>query len=120
MIARVEVSGLPPRRAVGLRADSRVANALAALPSRVTAARVVFRDENAAKGGVDMRCAITVSLAGRGRMHVADVATTPRRALDGALDKLARRLARTQQRERQSSRRPKKYHVAARLAGRRA
>lgn len=119
MIARVDVSGLPPRRAAGLRADARVARALAGLPSRVTAARVVFRDENAAKGGRDIRCAITLSLAGRGRLHVADVATTPRRALDGALDKLARRLTRTQQRERQKARRPKKYHVAARLAGRR-
>lgn len=119
MIARVDVSGLPPRRAVGLRADARVAKFLAALPSRVTAARVVFRDENAAKGGRDMRCAITVSLAGRGRIHVAELSTTARQALDGALDKLARRLARTQQRERQRSRRPKKYHVAARLAGRR-
>jgi ribosome-associated translation inhibitor RaiA len=119
MTARVDVSGLPPRRAAGLRASTRVAKALAALPSRVTATRVVFRDENAAKGGVDIRCAITVSLAGRGRIHVADIATTPRRALDGALDKLARRLARTRQRERESSRRPKKYHVAARLAGRR-
>jgi ribosome-associated translation inhibitor RaiA len=119
MIARVDVSGLPPRRAAGLRANTRVAKALAALSSRITAARVVFRDENAAKGGLDMRCAITVSLAGRGRIHVADVATTPRQALDGALDKLERRLARTRQRERESSRRPKKYHVAARLAGRR-
>jgi ribosome-associated translation inhibitor RaiA len=119
MIARVDVSGLPPRRVAGLRADARVTKALAALPTRVTAARVVFSDENAAKGGLDIRCAVTVSLAGRGRIHVADVATTPRQALDGVLDKLARRLARTQQRERQSARRPKKYHVAARLAGRR-
>jgi ribosome-associated translation inhibitor RaiA len=117
VIARVDVSGLPPRRAAGLRADARVAKLLATLPPRITAARVVFRDENATKGGVDMRGAITVSLAGRGRIHVAEVATTPRQALDGALDKLTRRLARTQQRKRESSRRPKKYHVAARLAG---
>jgi ribosome-associated translation inhibitor RaiA len=115
--ARVEVAGLPPRRAAGVR--PRVAKALAALPSRITTARLLFRDENAAKGGVDVRCAITVSLSGRGRIHVADVGTTPRQALDGALDRLSRRLARTQQRERDRSRRPKKYHVAARLAGRR-
>ena len=119
MIARVDVSGLAPRRTAGLCADARVAKALAALRTRVTSARVVFRDENAAKGGLDIRCAITVSLAGRGRIHVADVATTPRRALDGALDRLERRLTRTQQQDRQSSRRPKKYYVAARLAGRR-
>jgi ribosome-associated translation inhibitor RaiA len=119
MIARVDVSGLPPRRAVGLRASTRVAKALAALPARIISARVVFRDENAAKGGLDIRCAITVSLAGRGRIHVAHVATTPRQALDEALAKLERRLARTQKQDRDSARRPKKYHVAARLAGRR-
>lgn len=119
MIAQVDASALSRRRVVGLRADARLTRALAGAPSRVTTARVVFRDENADKGGPDVRCAITVSLAGRGRIYVADVATTPRQALDGALDKLARRLLRTQERDRDTSRRPKKYHVAARLAGRR-
>jgi ribosome-associated translation inhibitor RaiA len=119
MITRVDVSGVSRRRVAGLRAEARLAKALVGAPSRVTTARVVFRDENADKGGADVRCAITVSLAGRGRTHVADVATTPRQALDGALDKLARRVFRTQERDRDTSRRPKKYHVAARLAGRR-
>jgi ribosome-associated translation inhibitor RaiA len=116
MITRVDVSGLPPRRAAGLRAGARVAMALEDLSSRVTTAAVRFRDENAVKGGVDIRCAITVSLAGRGRIHVAEVAATPRQALDAALDKLARRVARTQQRDRDSSRRPKKYYAATRKA----
>jgi ribosome-associated translation inhibitor RaiA len=116
MIARVDVSGLPPRRAGSLRVDARVVKALAALPSRVTSAQVVFRDENAAKGGADIRCAITVSLAGRGRIHVAEVATTPRQALDEALTKLARRLARTQERDRDNARRPKKFYAATRKA----
>jgi ribosome-associated translation inhibitor RaiA len=114
----VEVRGLPPWKAAGLRADNRVAAALAALPPRVGSARVSFTDVNAAKGGVDIRCAITVSLHGRKRLHAESVATTPRQALDGALTRLERRLARTQQLERDLGRRPKKYYAAARQTGR--
>jgi putative sigma-54 modulation protein len=119
MMARVDVSGLPARRAVRLRADARVATALAALPPRVTSARVTFTDVNGDKGGVDVRCAITVSLRGRRRLHVEDVATTPRQALDEALAKLERRVLRKEEFDRDSRRRPKKYYAAARLAGRR-
>jgi ribosome-associated translation inhibitor RaiA len=118
MTARVEVIGLAPARAARLRADVRVAAALAALPPRVTSARVTFTDVNAAKGGPDLRCAISVNLRGRRRLHVSDVATTPRQALDGAVARLERRLARTEKTERDLRRRPKKYYAAARGAGR--
>ena len=115
MMARVEVRGLPTARSARLRADQRVAAAIAALPSRVTSARVVFSDDNGDKGGVDMRCAITVNLRGRRRLHVEDVATRPRQALDGALAKLERRMLRTEESERDSRRRPKKYYAASRV-----
>ncbi|HXD96795.1 MAG TPA: HPF/RaiA family ribosome-associated protein [Candidatus Acidoferrum sp.] len=115
MIARVEVRGLPATRSARLRADQRVAAAIAALPPRVTSARVVFSDVNGAKGGLDMRCAITVNLSGRRRLHVEDLATTPRQALDGALAKLDRRMLRTEESDRDSRRRPKKYYAASRV-----
>jgi ribosome-associated translation inhibitor RaiA len=115
MRTRVEVLGLAPRRAAGLRASTRVAAALAELPPEVSSGRVTFSDENATKGGLDVRCAITVSLRGRRRLHVEDRATSPRQALDGALRKLERRLTRTQGMDRQKRRRPKKYYAAARL-----
>jgi ribosome-associated translation inhibitor RaiA len=117
MTARVEVIGLPARQAARVRADARVAEALAALPPRVGSARVAFTDVNATKGGIDIRCAITVTLRGRRRLHAEDVATTPRQALDGALVKLERRLVRIQKLDRDLKRRPKKYYAAARLAG---
>ena len=115
MRTHVEVLGLTPRRAAGLRASTRVAAALAGLPPEVSSGRVTFADENAAKGGLDVRCAITVSLRGRRRLHVEDHATSPRQALDGALTKLERRLTRTRGIDRQKRRRPKKYYAAARL-----
>ncbi len=83
----------------------------------MSSARVVFTDVNGAKGGLDILCAMTVSLRGRRRLHAEDVATTPRQALDGALAKLERRLVRTQELDRDLGRRPKKYYAAARLAG---
>lgn len=115
MSARVEVLGLAPRRAAGLRASTRVTAALAALPPEVSSARVAFTDDNAAKGGLDIRCAITVNLRGRRHLHVEDRATSPRQALDGALAKLERRLGRIQTMDRQKRRRPKKYYAAARV-----
>jgi ribosome-associated translation inhibitor RaiA len=113
--ARVEVLGLEPRRAAGLRASARVTAALAALPPEVFSARVAFTDENAAKSGLDIRCAVTVSLRGRRHLHMEERATSPRQALDGALAKLERRLERTQTMDRQKRRRPKKYYAAARV-----
>jgi ribosome-associated translation inhibitor RaiA len=115
MSARVDVLGLEPRRAAGLRASARVGAVLAALPPEVSSARVTFTDENATKGGLDLRCAITVSMRGRRRLHVEHRATSPRQALDEALAKLERRLARTQTKDRQKRRRPKKYYAAARV-----
>jgi hypothetical protein len=51
----------------------------------------------------------------RSRLHVEDVATTPRRALDGTRAKLERRMLRTQESERDSRRPPKKYHAASQV-----
>jgi len=91
------------------------ARMMAELPPEVSSGRVTFSDENATKGGLDVRFAITVSLRGRRRLHVEDRATSPRQALDGALRKLERRLTRTQGMDREKRRRPKKYYAAARL-----
>jgi hypothetical protein len=57
MRTRVEVLGLAPRRAAGLRASTRVAAALAELPPEVSSGRVTFSDENATKGGLEATAA---------------------------------------------------------------
>lgn len=114
MTARVDVLGLPPVVGRRLRAAARVTAMLAAMPERVSSARLAFTDENGPKGGPAVRCAVTVTLAGWGRMHVADQATTPGLALAGALGRLERRLERRREIDRDSGRRPKKYYAAAR------
>ncbi|HSE92691.1 MAG TPA: HPF/RaiA family ribosome-associated protein [Methylomirabilota bacterium] len=82
---------------------------------KAVSARVGFRDENGPKGGVDIRCALTLELPRRPTLHVEDVAGTHRGAFDAAFESLERRLERELQQGRDRRRRPKKYYVAKRL-----
>jgi ribosome-associated translation inhibitor RaiA len=114
MKPQVEILGLPTREAERLRADPRLAAALAALPPGASSARVAFADDNGPKGGPAMRCALTLRMPPRRRIHVEARAVTPRLALDRALDRMERRLARSAEIIRESRRRPKKYYAAER------
>ncbi len=64
------------RRLIGRKLDALGSH----LPQPPIAVRVGFKDENGPKGGVDIRCALTVEVPRRGALHAADVAATPRRA----------------------------------------
>jgi len=79
---------------------------------RATAARVGFTDENGPKGGVGIRCALTVDLPRRPATHASGLGETPRAAFDAAYAALEHELARERQRRRTMARRPKKYFVA--------
>jgi len=81
---------------------------------RPTVARVAFSDENGPKGGVDIRCAVTVEVPRRPALHASHVAGTARQAFDGALEALGRELKNDRQRRRDAARHPKKYFVAHR------
>lgn len=90
--------------------------ALAAGPGvRPVSARIAFTDENGPKGGVDMRCVLTLALPRRPTLSAEHVAETHRLAFDGARGSLERRLARQLGQARDQRRRPKKYYVAKRL-----
>lgn len=84
---------------------------------RVTAAgaQVGFVDENGPKGGLDIRCSLTVHLPIRQSVHAEHMGETARLAFDAAFVVLERQLERRVERSRQSRRRPKKYFVAKRL-----
>jgi ribosome-associated translation inhibitor RaiA len=79
---------------------------------RPTAVRVAFTDENGPKGGVDIRCALTVELPRRPATHANALAENARRAFDAAVETLERELSRERERRRDNARRPKKYFVA--------
>jgi ribosome-associated translation inhibitor RaiA len=114
MSTRIEFVGMPKAAAARLRELAQQSTALADLPPRASSPLVTFTNENGPKGGVAVRCGVTVTLAGWGRLHVEERSTTPTLALSGALAKLERRLARHRTIERENRRRPKKYFAAAR------
>ena len=79
---------------------------------RPTSARVGFTDENGPKGGVGVRCALTVDVPRRPAQHANGLGETPRLAFDAAYAALEQELTRERQRRRDVARRPKKYFVA--------
>jgi hypothetical protein len=78
-----------------------------------TAARVGFTDENGPKGGVGIRCALTVEIPRRPAKHASGLGETPRLAFDAAYTALEHELSRERQRRRDVARRPKKYFAAS-------
>lgn len=100
-----------PLRAV---IEARVAAMLGRGRLRPTVTRVAFSDENGPKGGVGIRCLVTVELPRRPALHASDVAATPRQAFDTTIEALEREVLRDRQRRRDAARRPKKYFVAHR------
>ena len=115
MRTRVEVLGLTPRRAAGLRAGARVAALLAGLPPEVSSGRVTFTDENAGEGWARRALRHHRQHAGPAppaRGGPRDVAAA---GAGWGLTKVERRLARTRAMDRQKRRRPKTYYAAARV-----
>jgi ribosome-associated translation inhibitor RaiA len=82
---------------------------------RPVGVRVSFSDEDGPKGGVGVRCALTVRLPGRPAIRVEHQTRTYPQAFEGAFEALKRQLKRTTRRRRQSRRYPKKYFVARRV-----
>jgi len=88
---------------------------LGRLRVKPTAVQVMFRDDNGPKGGVDVRCGLTLEVPRQAPLHVEATAETPRVAFEAARDLLERGLRESRERARTERRRPKKYFVANRL-----
>src|SRR3989441_12727815 len=73
-----------------------------------------FNDDGA-KGGLALRCAVDLRVPYRPPIHIEHVAATPRLAFDGVMAALERQLERYRERARENRRHPKKYFVAKRL-----
>lgn len=113
IVSRVEVRGLATAHPTARRAADRVLELLSGHGIHATSTGLRFTDVNGPKGGQDVRCTVTVKVAGRPAMAVTAVAASLRLAVDGALAKLERRLARMRESTRDARRHPKKYFVAA-------
>ena len=113
----IDIRGIPTDGALRERMAARLAAALARVAPKPGGARVTFIDENGPKGGVAIRCALTVRMPFRPTVRVEDMGVTPRQAFDGALAVLDRQLAPTVEQARNARRHPKKYYAAKRVWG---
>jgi ribosome-associated translation inhibitor RaiA len=113
----IDIRGIAGNSRLQAHARRQMTAALARLPVVPVSAQVFLFDENGPKGGIDIRCTLTVRLPYRPSLRAEHLAQTHRRAFDEALEILERQLERYVERTRQSRRRPKKYYVAKRLLG---
>jgi hypothetical protein len=98
----------PLRRLVEQKLDS----VLRRSHVRPTSCVVHFTDVNGPKGGLDIRCGVTVETPRRPAWHASALAASSRLALEVALLALEHELRRDRGRRRDLARRPKKYFVA--------
>ncbi len=111
----IDTQGLPAKSALRERVTRQLTGALGALDVTPVTAKVTFFDDNGPKGGVAIRCALTVRLPHRPVLRVEHVADTPRRAFDASFAALERQLAKYRELGTERTRRPKKYYAAKRL-----
>lgn len=111
----VLIEGLGDDRALRTLISGKVTTTLARLQVPVTTVRVQFSDENGTKGGVDMRCSVTIHVPHRPELHADTVAVDPRLAFEQAFAALERQIERDRERGRADRRHPKKYYLAKRL-----
>lgn len=100
----IDIRGIPDDRALRARIARRMGATLALLRGQPVAA-VAFFDDDGPKGGVAIRCALTVRLPPGPPTRVERTAETPRLAFDRGFETLKRRLARDRQRARDRRRR---------------
>jgi len=111
----IEISGIGRSAALKTRIEKQMAAGLRPLRVAPVRAQVAFFDDNGPKGGLALRCALTVRLPYRPAIRVEHTAQTGRLAFDGAFAVLERQLERYRERDREERRHPKKYFVAKRL-----
>lgn len=89
---------------VRARAERSLAFALASFGAVVETVTIRQGDVNGPRGGVDKECSVTVRLRGKRAVRVTHRHHDLRAAVDGAADRLARRIARQLDRFRESRR----------------
>jgi ribosome-associated translation inhibitor RaiA len=111
----VVIEGLGDDRALRTLISGKITNTLARLQVVATTVRVQFSDENGTKGGIDIRCSVTVAVPHRPELHADTVAADARLAFEQAFAALERQIERDRERGRAERRHPKKYYLAKRL-----
>jgi ribosome-associated translation inhibitor RaiA len=111
----IDITGIGDDRRLRARITKQMTRALERLGVKPVAADVVFVDVNGPKGGLDIRCALTIRLPYRPSLRAEDTAGDAQLAFDRSFAALSRQLERYRERQQERSRRPKKYFTAKRL-----
>jgi hypothetical protein len=114
-IVMIDIRGISDEHPLQGHVRRTLSAALAHLRPAPLGVQVRFVDDNGPKGGVDIRCALTVRVPFRPVIRVEHMGQSARHAFDQALAVLGRQLERDEARARDARRRPKKYYAAARL-----
>jgi hypothetical protein len=93
----------------------RLRQALSRAAAKPVTARASFSDVNGPKGGLDIRCVVSIALPGQPVIAVTRRGRTPRLAFDDAYARACRSVDRARARWEASRRRPRKYYAAKRL-----
>jgi ribosome-associated translation inhibitor RaiA len=111
----VVIEGLGDDRALRTLISGKITNTLERLQVAATGVRVQFSDENGSKGGVDIRCSVTIDVPHRPELHADTVAAEARLAFEQTFAAVERQIERDRERGRVERRHPKKYYLAKRL-----
>jgi len=111
----IAIRGRPLDQGLRTRVVQQLRATLGRLAVEPVAAQATFFYENGPKGGVALRCALTVRLPYRPPIRVEETAINARLAFDGSFAKLERELTQYRERDRERTRHPKKYYAARRL-----
>ena len=111
----VVIEGLGDDRALRTLISGKISSTLERLQVAATGIRVQFSDENGSKGGIDIRCSLTIDVPHRPELHADTVAADARLAFEQAFAAIERQIERDRERGRVERRRPKKYYLAKRL-----
>lgn len=98
MWIQIRTHGLRASRAFFEDTERRAAAALSHAREHVRAVRVLVRDDNGPRGGVDKLCRVELVLSRRGTLYTDARGADARRTVDLALERSARALERLLQR----------------------
>jgi putative sigma-54 modulation protein len=114
-VPTIEFGGLAIAPALRTRIVQRVRRLLVGVQTSPVHVHVTFSDVNGPKGGLDVRCAIDVTIPQTPPLHVEEAAERDVTAFDRSAAMISRRIAEHLERRQESGRRPKKYYAARRL-----
>lgn len=111
----IEIVGFTITPSLKARVTRQLRRALTGVQAQPVHARVSFTDVNGPKGGLDIRCAIDVTIPRTKPFHVEEMAADGVTAFDQSAAAITQQIARRLERRTDSGRHPKKYYAARRL-----